>query len=87
LSSSAARLLGKGYLAFTVDQGPDTERHQGIVALEGESLAEMALHYRGDHLSDHVTTRSCHECLTEGHMASAVHCHKCGAKLPVYLHS
>jgi molecular chaperone Hsp33 len=41
----AARLLGKGYLAFTVDQGPDTERHQGIVALEGESLAEMALHY------------------------------------------
>jgi molecular chaperone Hsp33 len=42
---SAGRLLGKGYLAFTVDQGPDTERHQGIVAIEGESLADMALHY------------------------------------------
>jgi molecular chaperone Hsp33 len=41
----AASLLGKGYLAFTVDQGTDTERHQGIVALEGGSLAEMALHY------------------------------------------
>ena len=42
---SAADLLGQGYLAFTVDQGPDRERHQGIVALEGDSLADMALHY------------------------------------------
>ncbi|HEX4261148.1 MAG TPA: Hsp33 family molecular chaperone HslO, partial [Acetobacteraceae bacterium] len=44
-SPSAARLLGGGYLAFTVDQGPDMERHQGIVAISGASLAEMALHY------------------------------------------
>ena len=42
---SQAAMLGRGYLAFTVDQGPETERHQGIVAIEGESLAEMALHY------------------------------------------
>ncbi|HTR15546.1 MAG TPA: Hsp33 family molecular chaperone HslO [Acetobacteraceae bacterium] len=42
---SAAALLGDGYLAFTVDQGPDMERHQGIVVLTGGSLAEMALHY------------------------------------------
>jgi molecular chaperone Hsp33 len=42
---SAAQLLGGGYLAFTVDQGPDMERHQGIVAIEGAGLAEMALHY------------------------------------------
>ncbi len=42
---SAADMLGSGYLAFTVDQGPDRERHQGIVAIEGESLAEMAMHY------------------------------------------
>jgi molecular chaperone Hsp33 len=42
---SAADLLGSGYLAFTVDQGPETERHQGIVAISGETLAEMALHY------------------------------------------
>jgi len=41
----AADLLGTGYLAFTVDQGPDTEPHQGIVAIEGEGLADMALHY------------------------------------------
>jgi molecular chaperone Hsp33 len=38
-------LLGKGYLAFTVDQGPDEHRHQGIVSIEGGSLAAMALHY------------------------------------------
>ena len=42
---SAATLLGQGYLAFTVDQGPDRERHQGIVAIEGDGLADMALHY------------------------------------------
>ncbi len=42
---SAEDLLGKGYLAFTVDQGPDTDRHQGIVSIEGAGLADMALHY------------------------------------------
>jgi molecular chaperone Hsp33 len=43
----ARALLGSGYLAFTVDQGSDRERHQGIVAIKGETLAEMALHYFG----------------------------------------
>lgn len=42
---SAAQLLGTGYLAFTVDQGPDTDRHQGIVTIAGDSLSDMALHY------------------------------------------
>ena len=44
-SPGADRLLGAGYLAFTVDQGPDQHRHQGIVSIEGKDLAEMALHY------------------------------------------
>ncbi|MDJ0949806.1 MAG: Hsp33 family molecular chaperone HslO [Alphaproteobacteria bacterium] len=39
------RLLGAGYLAFTVDQGADTERYQGIVELTGGSIAECAHHY------------------------------------------
>jgi len=39
------RLLGAGCLAFTVDQGPDTERYQGIVAIEGATLAECVHHY------------------------------------------
>jgi molecular chaperone Hsp33 len=38
-------LLGKGYLAFTVDQGPDTDRYQGIVELSGDSLAACAHRY------------------------------------------
>src|SRR5579863_2830398 len=41
----AGQLLGGGYLAFTVDQGPDQNRQQGIVSIEGGTLAEMALHY------------------------------------------
>ncbi len=42
---SARALLGDGYLALTVDQGPDTERYQGIVTIEGTTLADAALHY------------------------------------------
>jgi len=38
-------LLGKGHLAMTIDQGPNTERYQGIVALEGNSLEEVAHTY------------------------------------------
>ena len=42
---TAAQLLGQGYLAFTVDQGGETDRYQGIVSIEGASLRDMALHY------------------------------------------
>jgi molecular chaperone Hsp33 len=42
---SVPRLLGAGYLAFTVDQGDHTDRYQGIVELQGASLAECAHHY------------------------------------------
>lgn len=38
-------LLGKGYIAFTVDQGDATERYQGIVEIVGATLAECAQHY------------------------------------------
>lgn len=37
--------LGAGHLAFTVDQGADTERYQGIVALEGNTLTDCIHHY------------------------------------------
>jgi molecular chaperone Hsp33 len=43
--STARRLLGDGYLAFTVDQGMHREPQQGIVALAGETLAQMAESY------------------------------------------
>jgi len=42
---SVPKLFGAGYLAFTVDQGQDTERYQGIVELTGSTLAECAHHY------------------------------------------
>ncbi|WP_245818129.1 Hsp33 family molecular chaperone HslO [Muricoccus roseus] len=44
-SGEAGALLGKGYLAFTCDQGPDMDRYQGLVAIEGETLAEMTDSY------------------------------------------
>ena len=39
------QLFGNGHLAFTVDQGPDTDRYQGIVELTGATLAECAHGY------------------------------------------
>ena len=38
-------LFGQGYLAITFDQAITGERYQGIVPLEGGSLAEAAEHY------------------------------------------
>ncbi len=32
------------------------------------------------------TTRSCHACLTEGHLPEARYCYHCGAKLPPWQH-
>lgn len=43
--TSPAELLGNGHLAMTIDQGPHTERYQGIVALNGNSLEEVAHSY------------------------------------------
>lgn len=48
-SSSVAapvpRFLGSGYLALTVDQGEHTDRYQGIVELQGGTLAQCVHHY------------------------------------------
>jgi molecular chaperone Hsp33 len=40
-----ADLMGKGYLAFTVDQGTHMERYQGIVELSGQGLKASIQHY------------------------------------------
>jgi molecular chaperone Hsp33 len=42
---SLADLFGKAYLAVTFDQAVSDERYQGIVPLEGESLAAATEHY------------------------------------------
>lgn len=41
----APHLMGAGHLAFTVDQGPNTDLYQGIVDLQGKTLTECALRY------------------------------------------
>jgi molecular chaperone Hsp33 len=43
--ASLLRLIGAGYLAMTVDQGEHTERYQGIVELQGATLADCVHHY------------------------------------------
>ena len=37
--------LGKGVLIFTVDQGEGTELYQGVVDLQGKTLADCAMRY------------------------------------------
>lgn len=40
-----AQYLGKGHIAFTVDQGKGGDRYQGIVELKGASLVDCVQHY------------------------------------------
>jgi molecular chaperone Hsp33 len=42
---SVPRLLGGGYIAFTVDQGANTDRYQGIVELNGRTLSDCTHAY------------------------------------------
>lgn len=44
-NTSPAQLLGKGHLAMTIDQGADMSRYQGLVALDGGSLEDVAHEY------------------------------------------
>jgi Disulfide bond chaperones of the HSP33 family len=43
--TGSAELLGKGILAFTIDQGEFMQRYQGIVEMKGDSLSAMAETY------------------------------------------
>lgn len=54
------RLFGAGYLAFTVDQGEHAERYQGIVDLQGATLADCVHHYfrQSDQFSAGLKTAS-----------------------------
>lgn len=44
-TGNPAALLGNGYMAFTVDQGENTDRYQGIVELKPGSLIASVQHY------------------------------------------
>ncbi|HZT24958.1 MAG TPA: Hsp33 family molecular chaperone [Pseudolabrys sp.] len=43
--TDAGSLLGRGHLAMTIDQGPDMNRYQGLVALDGGTLEDAAHEY------------------------------------------
>lgn len=57
-----SKVLGEGYLAVTLDQGGDSERYQGIVSLEGESLIDAFrgyfVHSQQAEVSLHVAIRA-----------------------------
>lgn len=44
-SPKTGELLGSGYLAMTIDQGSESSRYQGVVALEGQNFEEAAHQY------------------------------------------
>lgn len=44
-SVSLQQLVGAGHMAFTVDQGPDTERYQGIIEMEGATIGDCIHQY------------------------------------------
>ena len=44
-NAGSGALLGEGHLAMTIDQGPDMNRYQGLVALNGGSLEDAAHEY------------------------------------------
>jgi voltage-gated potassium channel len=46
----------------------------GIVTAEMTAVRHNPVH----------TTRTCHECLSEGHQAESNYCMHCGSKLPLY---
>src|SRR5688500_11136110 len=52
--SNPLLLLGKGHLAFTIDQGTDMDRYQGIVALSGKNFQDLVQHYFAQ--SEQITT-------------------------------
>ena len=54
--TAPAQLLGNGTLALTIDQGEFMQRYQGIVALDGSSLEEVARDYfrQSEQIPTHV---------------------------------
>ena len=43
--ATPAQLLGRGHLAFTIDQGSEVSRYQGVVPLDGQGLEAAAHEY------------------------------------------
>ena len=63
------KLFGQGRLAFTVDQGQHTQRYQGVVPLEGPTLADCAHTYfrQSEQLPTGIKIVARRDETTEGH--------------------
>lgn len=73
VSPSLFALFGKGYLAITFDQAVTGERYQGIVPLEGESLAYAAESYFAQSEQLPSLVRLCSRRLPDGtHVAGGI---------------
>jgi molecular chaperone Hsp33 len=66
-NDSAGELIGQGHLAMTIDQGPDMNRYQGLVALAGNGLEEAAHEYflRSEQIPTRVRLAVAEELTTE----------------------
>ncbi len=66
--ATAGALLGKGHLAMTIDQGADTSRYQGLVALDGGTLEDAAHEYflRSEQIPTRVRLAVAEEFLATG---------------------
>jgi molecular chaperone Hsp33 len=79
-------LLGKGHLAMTIDQGQHTNRYQGVVALDGGTLEDVAHAYF--HQSEQIPTRvrlAVAEMLTRDPGRGARHAWRAGGLLLQFL--
>ncbi|MBB5753343.1 Hsp33 family molecular chaperone [Prosthecomicrobium pneumaticum] len=79
-------LLGTGILAMTIDQGPHTSRYQGIVALEGGTLEDVAHAYFAQ--SEQIPTLvrlAVAELYTRGETGAARHGWRAGGLLVQFL--
>src|SRR4029453_1951391 len=78
-------LLGRGHLAMTIDQGPDTARYQGIVALEGKGLEHAAHEYflRSEQIPTRVRLAVAEELRSSAD--GARHCWRAGGLLLQFL--
>jgi voltage-gated potassium channel len=46
----------------------------------------VSAEFTAQRLGRKPTTRTCHECLSEGHLPGAKYCRDCGSPLPAYMH-
>ena len=67
-TATAGALLGKGHLAMTIDQGADTSRYQGLIALDGGTLEDAAHEYflRSEQIPTRVRLAVAEEFLATG---------------------